>query len=43
MINPVPWAIRMGNALNGVEILSADANFEWFYGLSGATKASTVT
>ena len=29
-----------GNALNGVEILDANANFEWFYGLSGATKAA---
>ena len=39
--NPAtPGLSGWGNALNGVEILSADANFEWFYGLSGATKAA---
>ena len=29
-----------GNGTDGVEILDANANFEWFYGLSGATKAA---
>ena len=29
-----------GNGIDGVEILDANANFEWFYGLNGATKAA---
>lgn len=35
-----PGLAGWGNGTDGVEILDADANFEWFYGLSGATKAA---
>ncbi len=39
--NPgTPGVSGWGNGTDGVQILDADANFEWFYGLSGAVKAS---
>ena len=39
--NPgTPGLAGWGNGTDGVEILDGNANFEWFYGLNGATKAA---
>jgi len=35
-----PGLAGWGNGTDGVEITNNEAHFEWFYGLSGATKAS---